>query len=264
MAFRFFENPRSRTVTALPPSAELSYTATGTTDSMYVLSHATLATPVIYNGLWRQDIRVDPVASDHFTVTVPYGPFDVTPGEFRLSFDTTGGTIHILASRETKQKVKRGGGAAPDFKGLIGVHQDQVDGVDVVIPALRLTVHFQHPLGVVSLARIKALARNTGKVNSDAWLSFKAGEVLFLGATGDEGNAAPTNVAYQFACMENASGLTIGNIAGINKNGHEYVWIYYKDGVDAGPPVRPIKTPEFAYVERVYEEVAFKSLLGFG
>ena len=258
MTFRFFEQPRSRSQTFLPPSAELVYTASGTTDDAYVMSYALLATPAMYLGLWRQDIRLEPVASSLYTVVVPYGPNNVVMGEFRLAFDTTGGTIHILASRQTLSSYPAG---APDYKGLIGVHAADVDGCDIVIPALRLTVNFQHPLGIMTLPRIKQLARNVGKVNSATWLTFAAGEVLFLGVTGDEGTAAPTNVAYSFACSENVTGLTVGAIANIVKRGHDYLWLYYQDGVDGG---KPIKKAKYAYVERVYAETNFTALLGFG
>lgn len=258
MPFRFHEKPTSRSANAYPRSATLEYFASGTADASYVMAYAINATPLIYDGLYRQDVQISAVASDQWDITVPYSWQNRVT--YDLDFDTTGGTIHIQASRET---VGAYGGAANvnDYKGMIGVHADQVDGVDVVIPALKLSVKFQHQVGALNIDRIKALARMTGKVNSDPFLTFAAGEVLFLGCTGSQGTATPTNVAYQFACSENAQGLTIGQIAGIAKKGHEYVWIRYKPEVVNGAAVMQAQS---AYVERLYEATNFQATLGFG
>jgi len=168
--------------------------------------------------------------------------------------------VHIMASKAT---VGAYGGAAAttDFDGMIGVNQDSVDGVDIVIPTLKITATFTHEVGIITLPRIKQLARATGKVNSDTFLTFAPGEVLFAGCTGTEGVVSPTTIGYQFLCSENASSLTIGGIASIVKKGHDYVWIRFKDAVVGGLPV---KKPRSAYVERVYDTTAFVPLFGFG
>ena len=258
MPFRFLEKPTSRSETAYPRSASLEFTASGTVDTSFVMAYALNATPQIYNGLYRQDIQLTPVASDHFDITVPYSWQNRV--NYDVDFDTTGGTIHIQASRET---VGAYGGNANvnDYKGMIGVHGDQVDGVDIVLPALKLTVKFQHQIGVMNIDRVKTLARLTGKVNSDQFMTFAAGEVLFLGCSGSQGTATPTNVAYHFACSENAQGLTIGQIANVAKKGHEYLWIRYKPEAVNGAAVMQA---EKLYVERVYESTAFRDVLGFG
>lgn len=258
MAFRWIEKPTSRSQTIYPRTATLEFTATGTTDAQFVRTYALQATSVIYDGLYRQDIKIDAVASDHWSVTVPYSWKNLV--NYDLEFDTTGGTIHVMASRETTGAFG-GGAAVGDYKGMIGVHGDQVDGADVVIPALKLTVKFQYEIGIINLERIKTFARNTAKVNTDAWLTFQPGEVLFLGATGAQGTATPTNIAFHFACSENAENLTIGQVANVKKKGHEYVWIRYKPEVVAGAAVMQAQS---VYVERLYEPTAFQSLFGFG
>jgi hypothetical protein len=213
--------------------------------------------------LYRQDIQVDPIGYDIWKVTVPYGKKEQTAGSYTITFDTTGGTVHISASKATIGKYPAS--TAPDYKQLIGVNKDDVAGADIVIPALKMSVHFKHPAAIITLSRIKYLASITGMVNSATFLTFAAGEVLFLGASGSEGTDAETEVTYQFAMSSNATGLSIGDVASIAKKGHEYAWIKYKDAVDTvDSKDLPVKEPEFVYVERVYDTVDLALGLGFG
>lgn len=265
--FRFTESRDSRRTTTNPPTYTATYTAAGSNDSAYVRAYAIAATPTIVSlidgMLYRQDISVDPIGFEQWKVTVPYGKSQKAAGSYRLTFDTTGGTIHISASKETIGKYPST--TAPDYKQLIGVNKDDVTGADIVIPALKISVHFNHPMAIITLARIKYLQSITGMVNSAAFLTFAAGEVLFLGASGSEGTDAETEVTYQFAMSANASGLTIGDVASVVKKGHELAWIKYKDAVDTvGTDDLPVKQPEFVYVERVYDTVDLALGLGFG
>jgi len=265
--FRFTESRDSRRTTTNPPTYTATYTAAGSNDGAYVRAYAIAATPTIVSLIdgivYRQDVSVDPVGYEQWKVTVPYARNKQDTGSYRLTFDTTGGTIHVSASKETIGKYPAA--TAPDYKQLIGVNKDDVVGADIVIPALKISVHFNHPAAIITLARIKYLQSITGMVNSAAFLTFAAGEVLFLGASGSEGTDAETEVTYQFAMSANASGLTIGDVASIVKKGHELAWIKYKDAVDTvGSDDLPVKAPEFVYIERVYDTVDLALGLGFG
>lgn len=266
--FRFTEARESRRTTTNPPSYTAVYTAAGSNDSAYVRAYALAATPAIValldvGTLYRQDLAVDPAGFEQWKVTVPYGKNEQAAGSYRLTFDTTGGTVHVASSKETIGKYPAA--TAPDYKQLIGVNKDDVEGADIVIPALKVSVHFNHPAAIITIARIKYLADITGLVNSATFLTFAAGEVLFLGASGSEGTDAETEVTYQFAMSANAASLTIGDVANIVKKGHELAWIKYKDAVDTvGSDDLPVKQPEFVYVERVYGTVDLALALGFG
>jgi len=263
MTFRFAEMPDSGNSSMDQPSRELRYFASGSTDHSFVESYAYSATPAIISTprgtLYRQDIKLAWGASDYAVATVSYGPNSNIPGTYRLSYDTSGGTVHITNSKSTVNRYPAG--VAPDMKTAIGVNKDDVDGTDVVLPALKLTVSFKFPVGVMGLPKIKLLSRRTAYVNSEPWLTFAAGEVLFLGASGEEGSDCETTAALQFACSENVDGLTIGDIAGIAKDGHDYVWIRFEDKPAGGKPTR---VPKHVYVERVYSRTNFATLFGFG
>src|SRR5262245_58184248 len=148
MPFIWKERPDSRATTAEPPTITLKFKARGTQDESFVnsaalsLSPATYAT--IYGILFRADIKVDPDGFNQWIVTVPYQRNPKPPtGQWTWSFDTTGGSFHIKASKQTVNKYPPG---APDFQQLIGVHDKEVDGADVVIPAMKINVEFSHPL----------------------------------------------------------------------------------------------------------------------
>lgn len=264
MTFQWAEVPNSRESTAEPPTISFNFRASGTQDESFVHAYAMAATsaiyPTIYGSLYRQDIRVTPNGFNQWGVSVPYARKGNKPptGQWTFSFDTTGGSFHIKASKET---VNSYGTSPPDYKQLIGVNGDDVEGADIVIPALKINVTYKHPQGVVTIGMAKTLARLTGKVNNSTMLTCDAGEVLYLGSTGSDGSEAEAEVGYQFAMSENLQGQVIGAITGIEKDGWDVAWIKWKDAVDGG---KAVKQPEFIYVERVYERVDLASALGFG
>lgn len=262
--FMWEERPTSRATTHEPPTFTYIFRASGTQDVVFIHAYAMASTPLMVTLannaiIYRQDIRIDPDGFNVWTVTVPYGEKNEKPptGQWSFSFDTTGGSFHIKASKETVARY----GTAPDAKQLIGVNGDDVEGADIVIPALKITVNFSHPNGTVTIAFAKTIARLTGKTNSGGFLTFDAGEVLFLGATGSDGSEAEAEVSYQFACSENLQGQIVGAIEGINKKGWDVAWIRWKDTVDGG---NNVKQPEGVYIERVYDSVDLAAALGFG
>lgn len=266
MPFSFTETPDSRQSTLVPPAVTLKFRASGEQDDASVMAYATAFTPALVSHssgaiLYRQDVAVEPAGFKLYKVSVPYSVDKHDTGSFKLSFDTTGGTLHITASKETIQAYGSGATTA-DYKQAIGVTgKEDVEGADVIIPVLKITATFRHPQGVITIPQIKNLGRWTGKVNSDTFLTFDPGEVLFLGATGDEGTDQPTEIAYHFACSENLTGLSIGGITGIDKKGHHLYWIKYKKNAANN---KGVIQPESIYIERVYDVLPLASCLGFG
>lgn len=259
--------PGSGNLGTNPPSLELKYFAVGTTNQSYVAAFAAGAIPSIATTpqgvVYRQNIALNWEKADYCVVTATFGPTDRTLGSYDVSFDTAGGTVHITGSKETVGKYPIADNP-PDMGGAIGVNGDDVDGTDIIVPALKLTVSFRHPQGVININQVKSMARHTAYVNDDEFLTFAPGEVLFLGASGKWGPQTETTLQYQFACSENAEGdkkLTFGAIANVVKQGHDYCWIRFKDDVVDN---KPVKVPKYAYVERVYSRIAFAPLFGFG
>jgi hypothetical protein len=54
-------------------------------------------------------------------------------------------------------------------------------------------------------------------VNDSGFKGFAAGECLFLGAAGTKRGSGDWEIGYRFASSPNVTGLTVGDITGINK-----------------------------------------------
>ena len=113
-------------------------------------------------------------------------------------------------------------------------------------------------VGVLAAVAIPAL---TGKVNNSTFKTFAAGEVLFLGSTGQRRGREDFEITYNFAASPNIASIVFTpNITVLNKEGWDYMWLYYADEVDDDAH-RIVRRPRAAYVERVYERADF-GLLG--
>jgi hypothetical protein len=173
----------------------------------------------------------------------------------RWGFDTSGGSIRVTHSKATQRYPA----AAPNYNGAIAIQNGEPQGTDIVIPALKLNAHYRWPKNTVTTTYVNALASLSGCVNSAAFDVYAAGELLFLGASGEITPGLPTEITYQFAASANATGLTIGSLSGIAKKGHEFLWVLWEDDEDATAK-RLVKKPLAAYVERVYTEANFSAL----
>jgi hypothetical protein len=262
---RIFPVPDGISSTANPPSQTHRLKIAEVADENTAMAYAMASTPSLvsttFGILYRQDVRVNRAAYNMWMVEVPYAPQQTE--EFTWSFDTTGGTVHITQAKEELRRYPTA--TAPNQLGALAVDGDEVKGVEIVIPAMKINVEYSHPLGVMTLARAKFLANITGTTNSDTFLSFAPGEVLFLGANGSDGTTADAKVGYQFAMAANSPNLTIGAIAGVAKRGWEVAWIRYEDTITLGGGVeQPTRVAKYVYVDRVYEEIAMAAALGFG
>lgn len=222
--------------------------------------------PSTFDGLPLTDFTYseDDEGSNHYVFTGNY-TLKAPEATLRWSFDTTGGTIKLMTSKLTNAYAPAGR-TAPNFSGAIGVKNTGKDaepeGVDIVLPGLKLTATYKWPKDTVDLAYVKLLSGMTGRTNNAAVSVFATGELLFLGATGEIVPGVPNELRYDFLASENASGLTIGAISGIAKKGHEYLWVAFEADSDASAK-KLIQKPVAVYVERVYDPGDF-STLGIG
>jgi hypothetical protein len=184
------------------------------------------------------------------------------------SFDTSGGSQHITQAAGGTVTTSGGTtvtsgterryppGTAPSMNSAIGVDGTSVNGVDIVSPALTWTETYDVPHQYVTANYIKSLAALTGTVNNGGFRTFAAGEVLFMGCSGsqewdDQRGNGPWTLSYKFVASPNVTEQTIGDITGIEKKGHEYLWVRYEDAVSTNELV---KKPKFVYVNKVYRD----------
>lgn len=252
-----------------------SYKIFGTADDTVL--HAAINAEISANGrywqypgaagmqLLAEQYSVSFLGDNAWQLTINYSKDGAEDGNQPLkrsrSFDTTGGTQHLTqAYGETKF-----GTNAPDQQKAIGVDSSGVNGVDIVVPQLQWQESYDVPNAFVTDAYIRGVSGVTGTTNNAAFRGFEAGEVLFVGCSGsqewdDDKGRGPWSLSFRFVASKNVTGETIGDISGVSKKGHEYVWVRYEESESSNVL---IKKPKAVYVNKVYRESSF-SALGIG
>jgi hypothetical protein len=184
----------------------------------------------------------------------------------RITGSTKGGMKHAIMSLATVAAYPAGVAATTDNGKLIGVTADSVEGVDVPEPAL----HFQvvkvfDPDGLPNLSTLKSLS---GSVNDASFtvtdtvtglsITLAAGECRFEGVDfGGSRVDGGVEFSYEFSGSDNLTGIDVGAITGIAKDGWDYLWCKNKREVVAGEMTQK---PTKAYVERVSKRASFGGL----
>lgn len=184
---------------------------------------------------------------------VNYQPREDQQNEATVSFEINGESQHITQALETVHQYAREGVEAADFRGAIGVEGDEVRGVDIIARKLSFGWTIYKAKELVTTGYVKALAALVGCVNSGSFLDFPAGEVLFIGASGSRRvKDDDWEITLKFVHSANVEGMQIGEIEGVSKLGHDYLWVSYETDTDATAKVlRP--RPRQVNVERVYQ-----------
>ncbi len=262
MAIKFDKKPESGAWALADGKGTHEYQLVGTAnefpDEVAAATFLWEAVPVFFFGAWLQEIQIKPIGNGLFFVTCPYGPHPRTPGTFRINFSTTGGTVHIAASRELVNKYDDGPPTAPD---TVIIGQDGA-GAEITVPVQMRSYIFNFDAGVVTETAMDYWEDLTGVVNIATWHNRPAGEVLFLGAEGDTTISADANssVTFHFAMSRNKTEETIGSIADIVKDGHDLIDIHTKTEVISA---QDVQVEKWVYVQRVYQRLNFTNILGF-
>ncbi len=181
----------------------------------------------------------------------------------QYTFSTKGGTKHINQSLETVSKHFKAGVVPHEgYKKTIGLQADgKIQGTDIIVPVFNFTLIRVLPASTVTTEYEDTVAALTGKVNSVEFRGSQPGEVLFHGADGRQDGDIDSDftLTFEFSRILNEEGIEIGDIAGINKKGYEYIWARYEDELDEVDKMVK-KVPFEAYVEKVYELADFTAL----
>jgi len=182
-------------------------------------------------------------------------------GESRTSFSTTGGTARICTSVATMASYKTlmNFDAIPNYKQAINVTDGDVQGIDIVVPAMRWTHSYRQPHAVITQQYVKTLEVMTGTVNNATFKGRAAGEVLFMGCNGSQGTASDPTIEYEFLRLPNVTDQTIGDIVGVAKRGHDYLWVVFEETVDELAKHKT-KIPKYVFIEQVYPYSDFAAL----
>jgi hypothetical protein len=254
------------------PTQDLLFIATGSDDMQTVLAQVetdltqTITVDSFFFGTFTlvlQEYEVKHRGNGTWDGTAKYGRrIPRQTGDVVLTFDGTGGTAHISTSMATTSFSTPGTppDKIPDYNNVIGVNNDQVAGVDITVPVCKITFEYYPAVADMTQDYIDYLINTAGSTNDDEWMGCDAHTVLFLGASGQPRGLDDWALLLHFVYSPNVEDLTIGDISGIQKDGHEYIWIQYVDELDA---FYGVKVPGFAYVETVYGDSDF-SQFGIG
>lgn len=180
--------------------------------------------------------------------------------DYAFRFTTSGRTEKITHATVVNSYAVDASGTSttpPDYGGGINVTPEGVEGVDVVVPQFDWTE--EHAFDTLPGTTIDAIATATGRVNGSTFRGFDAGTVLFTGADGGWSTSAEEwRVTYSFSFRPNETGITIGDLTGIEKDGHDYVWVETRPTVDANG--NSAQTPKAAFVHKVYPDGDFSGI----
>lgn len=248
------------TIAGTSSNATITYVITGTDDEDEAYDTLVDAAALTFKDIPLRSYTVEPLTNTIWIGKANYSfQQNQTDGVSSFQFDTGGGTQHITQSIASIASYAPSGKTAPDFKGAIGVEENNVAGVDITVPTYNWSVTLYKADSAVD-STYKALLYNcTGKVNNGTWNGYAAGEVLFLGASGSRQGQGNWEITQKFAASPNITNKTIGDITGIAKKGWEYLWVRYQDTDDTTAKAR-VKRPLAVYIEQVYESADFTGL----
>ena len=242
------------------PSVELIYNAHGTEDDVKVTTAVAQKAPTAYRGLKRTAIDVKPVDYKVWEATVSYSLDEDERFQTDISWTTTGRTQKVYRSYATESTIDFDGNPwqdPPDFNRLINCSPEGVEGVEVTIPQLNFTESHKYEPEEVTQELISGLMAGTGSINDKTFRGFSAGEVLFMGISGNTSNDIVT-INFEFAVSRSWSWTHNGNI--YNIEGWNYLWYFFVPQMDLTTGF-VIQLPAAAYEERVYPYRDFSNLV---
>ena len=275
MAIKMWEKylPREGSASAEEATSDRIFIIQGTESDEDVHRHVMNNVPSGHLGLDVESYDISPLHDDVWEITVHYkggaeekkDSREKQKGEQEkdrdgeIQFNTGGATTRLYNSLETIGYWSPDP-PAPLFDNAIQVDKEgKPQGTDVVIPTLEWSETHTFPSSMVDYSFMKTLANVTGRVNKSIFRSFAAGEVLFTGASANW-NDESIAVTYSFIASPNINPLKIGdNDTGMEKKGHDFVWIYYEDDVDEAAHCKTKKI-RAVYIERIYDEIDFDIL----
>lgn len=204
-----------------------------------------------YDGLGRESISRVRMGNEEWEFTLSYSEKVPDVGSFTVSIDTSGGQV-VQTSAYDQTAYAASGQTAVDYGNSIDVQDNKPQGVQRIIPALKISIRAKIATAYVQspMAYSRLIANATGTTNDTAWEGFAVGELLFIGANGEVVSEEPM-LTFDFLASQNATGVSIGDVTGIAKEGHQFIWFDFIDSEDSGTN-RLTTKPRAAYVGQIY------------
>lgn len=233
------------------------YTVLDVADAITARGMVNALAPILWDGKVKQDVQVSELGSDHWEGEVPYAQQERgETGDINWSFNIATQSVQITHGLAHVHTYPGGG---DPHKGAIGVTIDgngqSVKGCNAQVMYFTWDETHYYPVSVVATyAFVSNLEALVSTCNQAAWRIWGAQELLLLGAesTGSTslGPEVAVGVKYRFASSRTKSALSFGDITGVTRIGHNYLWIEYeeKEEGEIGTS-RPVRV----HTERIYE-----------
>jgi len=169
----------------------------------------------------------------------------------RWSHKQTGGTRKVAYPMFPQRHYSRPGlPVVPHIGVNYNAATNTYDGVDCYSPEWTMTAKQQILTRLVTSQFMKTLYSMAKTYNSAPFRDFAPGEIFYLGAEMDEGSNTidslefdVTTLTHQFVYEPNMPpDFTFDGISGINKAGHEYMWMSTALISGPGEPQRTVTT----------------------
>lgn len=231
--------------------------------------------PALYHQLHYQSCKITPLGAGFWQVKGMYGKVQ---NRYAIKISTKcekGKRLHALETiRSYNCEVTAADAAAdpsvdegPDFKGLIGVSDNKVDGVDVYVRAFKMQIDWSSKDGTLDPSYIELVDEMGAHTNSVGialtWrgqqLFFPPNSLLFLGADFNETSDDGCSISMSFERNMPETGIVVGERDDIDKEGWHYLWIKTAKRRDEDIGAM-IEVPTSANIEKVYELAEFTDL----
>jgi len=249
-------------------NGDRTFYITGSDVAEDVYDFLAIELPRDYGGLRLVDFSVRRMGPGLYSCSAQYGapsggtasrtnitptPLETNSGSdsYAFSFTTTGGTYHIsdAKSQTSFGTAPKSVGTAINWNGQFG------DGIDIIGPKLQFTIRKRKAGSLITLAYVNTLVSLTGKTNNAVYLGFAVGELLFLGADGQQVRGGDTEITFSFAASPNISSASFDGVTVTDIKGHDYVWVLKEPTASGGAVTKGV------YRATLYDSGDF-SLLG--
>ena len=241
------------------------YLVQGTDDEADALNHLQGVAPTSWNSLPRREVSVEHLAPETWEGVVTYAS-RFGSSDTEVTYDGTGGTERVLVGT-TVSSTAAPGFSACDFKGAINVNEQGPQGVEIVVPRLRMTIRTTIDAANWTTGYVENLQGLTGTWNQSAYTSpdfitYAAGTLLFLGPRSRIiPNSGDVELELSFSISPNRSNIDVGDSITVpSKQGHDFLWAYFPPVADASGCKQIVRQPTAAYVVRVYEPGDYSQL----
>jgi len=274
------EQPEIEYVTGNSPTVRVPYRVLGAASVAEARALLFILTAASRFGLVRRGIRTSEAFQDDLATGTSVIEASIDYGEpgtvrqpvrtTRWAFEISGKSFKITQSRKTIGRYGcKDQPEAPDEYGAINVTHDGIEGCEMIVPDYTVSRTFVVPAADMTSDYKRRLFDVMGKTNLDKFEEFEPGEALFVGVSGSARDDDNWDMVQRFAASPNVADACEDWPAAykptvpVPKKGWEYLWCRYADDVDDNAHAM-VKRPVAVYIERIYKDDVFSSLLPGG